>query len=567
MKNLKISYKFTLCLGLSLLVLISVGITSVFSIQRLDSQFEDFHDDAYVLSRNILTARMEFDEVGKVLANIITTGTGEEILNAHDSATALYDSSTAYFASLSTRENSSQEFLDIVANINNEILLNSQSRDLIVQYAQSGDTKMASDTFFGEYFSSFSTTIVHMQSLIDYVDVYAEEAYNEVIRYESMITLVLIILSASAVILTIVLGIILVRSFETPIKKLQKSLAAISQGNLKEASIDYKSKDEFGELANNISTTVDIVGRITADLTQGFTSLAEGNFDCNDPDSEVYVGDFEIILHKINEFLIKMSYTINQVTTASNQVMIGSEQVSAGAQVLTTGTINQAESVQELADIIATFSSQVNDINHHSKNAASVALDTKQNINASNDKMKQLIISMNEIESNSKEISKISKTIEDIAFQTNILALNAAVEAARAGEAGKGFAVVADEVRSLAAKSAEAAQSTTSLIDTSISSINRGVSLSQVVASEIIGVVGIADEVNNSVQSILELTDTQLESIAIVSDELETISSVVHTNSATSEESTAASEELASQASILNSLTASFNTIKNSETL
>ena len=172
--------------------------------------------------------------------------------------------------------------------------------------------------------------------------------------------------------------------------------------------------------------------------------------------------------------------------------------------------------------------------------------------------MAEMLIAMDEISSSSSEISKIIKTIEDIAFQTNILALNAAVEAARAGAAGKGFAVVADEVRSLAAKSAEASQNTADLISASMNAVSKGAKLAHGTAEQMKVVSEGAATVMEKVNQITALSEEQAKSMALISQNVDQISAVVSTNSATAEESAAASEELSSQASLLRELTSHF---------
>ena len=158
----------------------------------------------------------------------------------------------------------------------------------------------------------------------------------------------------------------------------------------------------------------------------------------------------------------------------------------------------------------------------------------------------------------SSEIHQIVKTIEDIAFQTNILALNAAVEAARAGAAGKGFAVVADEVRSLASKSSEAAQRTTILLNQTVESMDEGVQAAQDTADSVLKVVAHAEEMEKLIDGIADYTKQQDENAEQITHGIEQISVVVQSNVATSEASAAASEELASQASMLRELVARF---------
>ena len=158
---------------------------------------------------------------------------------------------------------------------------------------------------------------------------------------------------------------------------------------------------------------------------------------------------------------------------------------------------------------------------------------------------------MEEISATSKNISKVIKAIDDIAFQTNILALNAAVEAARAGAAGKGFAVVADEVRNLSQKSAEAAKNTTSLIESSIEAVGKGTGLVNKTSLSFTEAASKTAEVGKIVETISKQAQEQAIAVSQISIGIEQVSAVVQMNSATSEESAAASEELSSQAAVL----------------
>jgi methyl-accepting chemotaxis protein len=184
--------------------------------------------------------------------------------------------------------------------------------------------------------------------------------------------------------------------------------------------------------------------------------------------------------------------------------------------------------------------------------------ETSSEVAISSAKMNDMMGAISEISSKSTEIGKIIKTIEDIAFQTNILALNAAVEAARAGQAGKGFAVVADEVRNLASKSAEAAKNTTMLIEDTVKAVDNGTRIADETAKSMQAVVNSTGTVTDLIKKIADASKEQAVSIAEVTSGVDQVASIIQTNSATAEESAATAEELSGQAQMLKDLVGGF---------
>ncbi len=245
---------------------------------------------------------------------------------------------------------------------------------------------------------------------------------------------------------------------------------------------------------------------------------------------------------------------LTKIEDAADLVESGARQVSEGSQVLSQGATEQAAAIQELSASIAEIAQQTKTNAVNSEKASAVAEATRGGTALIDEKMGQMLQAMNDISHASSNISKIIKTIDDIAFQTNILALNAAVEAARAGVHGKGFAVVADEVRSLALRSAAAAKDTTRLIETSLGTVAGGTKIAADTAHTLDAVVkGIAESAA-LMDEVASASKQQTLGISQVEKGVEQVALVIQSITATAQEAAAASEELSGQAVLLSGL-------------
>lgn len=334
-------------------------------------------------------------------------------------------------------------------------------------------------------------------------------------------------------------------------------LKLIADGDFHTPMPDINTNDETKTFRDTGQIIVDRLNGMIMDENRVLGAMAKGDLT-EIADHACYVGDLEEIYQAIMQIERDMSQVMGTMQSIGDQVAAGSEQVASGAQELSQGSTEQAASVEELAATITQLAEDIRSTREYAENVNKSAAETGEDIHMSNEKMQELFEAMAVINKRSEEIEHIIKTIEDIAFQTNILALNAAVEAARAGEAGKGFAVVADEVRALAAKSAEASQNTSDLIEQTHAAVKDGTKLASE-ASEIMGTtVTKTSEVVEAVQSILEAAIRQESSIDQINIGVDQISSVVQANSATSEESAASSEELSAQAENLHKVITKF---------
>lgn len=362
-----------------------------------------------------------------------------------------------------------------------------------------------------------------------------------------------------AMFVSIIIALILAARIGKPMKACAKRMKLLVEGDLDTPMPRIKSKDETGMLAQSTAFLVEGLRTVISDIGYLLNEIANQNLDVRTEHEDVYVGSFRNILISMRNMKEELNGALRQVNYSASEVSNASNQLSSSAQMLGQGTTEQASSVEELASRISVISDQVKNTAEGARDVRSKTHQTGEEVLLCNQKMQSLVEAMERIQQSSDEIGKILKTIDDIAFQTNILALNAAVEAERAGAAGKGFAVVAEEVRNLAGKSAVAAKNTSELIEHSTDAVHMGMDIAQNTADVLLGVVGSIQTVVESIDQIAAVAVEQSEAVEQISEGVNQISVVVQTNSATAEQSAAASEELSAEATCLKELVDQFS--------
>lgn len=538
-----------------LIILLFIGtvVVATTGLKQNAAKYSQFYNVGYQITNKVMNMRRGLQIIVKDLTFITIEGDASKIeaytADMQKELDGLQTNGTWLFENFT----GDAELLNTFAT---HITTAVEMQDTVIKTAQT-DNKKAQEMLINEYQPLVEEAVNTLIQISAVAEQNAEDDYLNTVSMQDMLEALLLGMAGGALVITLVLSTYLTSAITRPLRELEKSAEKIVGGNF-DFSITYTSRDELGKLAEAFRNMTVILESIISDASRLLSEMADGNFDVRTKAEDRYVGSFQSLLGSIRKLNRGLSSTLGQINASADQVAAGSGQVSDGAQALSQGATEQASAVEELASTIAGISSQVKDTAENAAVARKQSNTAEDEVETCNKQMQEMITAMEEITRTSNQIGNIIKTIESIAFQTNILALNASVEASRAGTAGKGFAVVADEVRSLAGKSTEASKDTAELIESSIKAVNRGTEIANSTAKSLVKVVEGVRTVSTKVDMIAAAAEEQAGAVEQVTVGVDQISSVVQTNSATAQESAAASEELSSQAEMLKNLVSQF---------
>ena len=370
--------------------------------------------------------------------------------------------------------------------------------------------------------------------------------YNHFIN-GAMLVSILATLAGLAVSVLLILR--FARSISQPVKGVTSRMVALSNGDLHTEVVPVGTGDELEVMTQTLDATLESLNRYISDIQQVLTHVAGGDL-CTGPQVD-YKGDFVLIRSSLQTITQSMNETLLGFRAAADRLTAMAEQLSGQSAQLHQASLEQNQSAESLVCEVTHVKERLADVAQNSGQTRVQTEEITRRIQSANEQMAALSAAMDDISANAQQITKIAKDIEDIAFQTNILSLNASVEAARAGTAGKGFAVVANEVKRLAAKSAEAAQSATEMVNNTKTIIQTGVEMTADTAGSLRAISDVSAQISTISDHLTAAVHGQEAALSVMEERIAAISGIADRNLQNAGETELSSSSLAKEAEAL----------------
>ena len=420
------------------------------------------------------------------------------------------------------------------------------SSDEILKLSREGKQQEASKLMTGEVYEEYKAFAEKLTILRDEFQVELDRAKTMANVCTVIIFIVIVAAGLAIAVVTTLIGKIITNSITEPVQQIEAAVASLRKGELSNAEmLTYESEDELGDTIRNLKEAMGILADYVSEISVEVKAIAQGDLTRNGDDITDFLGDFSELKVSLLYILKRFNSTLTEISSLAEQVSSNASEVEDASKSLADGATEQAAVIEELNATIDTVVDLAEDTAKETQSASARVKASANKANEEKEKMNDLLTEMKHITEISKEIGNIITDIEDIAAQTNLLSLNASIEAARAGEAGRGFAVVADQIGKLAADSAKSAVNTRDLIDKTLVEIEKGNTITRTTADAFNQIIADMESFADIAENTMEKANSQAESLEQIGKGIEQLSGVVQGNAASSEENTAISVNLA----------------------
>ncbi len=420
--------------------------------------------------------------------------------------------------------------------------------DEILQLSREGKQQEAAKLMIGEVYEEYKAFTEKLTILRDEFQVELDRAKTVANVCTVIIFIVIVAAGLAIAVVTTLIGGIITKSITEPVEQIDAAVASLRKGELSNVEmLTYESEDELGDTIRNLKEAMGILADYVSEISVEVKAIAQGDLTRNGDDITDFLGDFSELKESLLYILKRFNSTLTEISNLAEQVSSNALEVENASKSLADGATEQAAVIEELNATVDTVVDLAEDTAKETQSASARVKASANKANEEKEKMNDLLTEMKHITEISKEIGNIITDIEDIAAQTNLLSLNASIEAARAGEAGRGFAVVADQIGKLAADSAKSVVNTRDLIDKTLVEIEKGNTITRTTADAFNQIIADMESFAELAENTMEKANSQAESLEQIGQGIEQLSGVVQGNAASSEENTAISINLAEE--------------------